>query len=189
MPCRLPWSQPNAAPAAQIVHERCDAACASTIGAGRALLHAHRTAPADDPSKPVWAECGARLGSPLPRLHRDWAHPCHGCTGTGLHALGSLLTEWARARRHACAKPAGVCVSARTVTRVGLRARIRCGAWDGLRGYRLGPTISRGGPVPLCTDSLARRMSLHDTAGPADRAANAGDNARGCFRTSVWLQT
>ena len=24
------------------------------------------------------------LGSPLPLLHRDWAHPCHICTGTGL---------------------------------------------------------------------------------------------------------
>ena len=24
------------------------------------------------------------LGSPLPHLHRDWAHPCHVCTGTGL---------------------------------------------------------------------------------------------------------
>jgi hypothetical protein len=23
------------------------------------------------------------LGSPLPHLHRDWAHPCHICTGTG----------------------------------------------------------------------------------------------------------
>ncbi len=24
------------------------------------------------------------LGSPLPHLHRDWARPCHICTGTGL---------------------------------------------------------------------------------------------------------
>ena len=23
------------------------------------------------------------LGSPLPHLHRKWAHPCHICTGTG----------------------------------------------------------------------------------------------------------
>ena len=28
--------------------------------------------------------CGLALGSPLPHLHRDWAHPCHICTtGTG----------------------------------------------------------------------------------------------------------
>ena len=26
------------------------------------------------------------LGAPLPHLHRDWAHPCHSCTGTGLAA-------------------------------------------------------------------------------------------------------
>jgi hypothetical protein len=24
------------------------------------------------------------LGSPQPLMHRDWAHPCHICTGTGL---------------------------------------------------------------------------------------------------------
>jgi hypothetical protein len=29
------------------------------------------------------------LGSPLPHLHRDWAHPCHICAGTGLTAATS----------------------------------------------------------------------------------------------------
>jgi hypothetical protein len=29
------------------------------------------------------------LGSPLPHLHRDWAHPCHICPGTGLAAATS----------------------------------------------------------------------------------------------------
>ena len=29
------------------------------------------------------------LGSPLPRLRRDWAHPCHACAGTGLAAATS----------------------------------------------------------------------------------------------------
>ena len=31
-------------------------------------------------------ETGAlpELGSPLPHLHRDWARPCHICTGNGL---------------------------------------------------------------------------------------------------------
>ena len=28
------------------------------------------------------------LGSPLPHLHRDWARPCHICTGTGTSAQG-----------------------------------------------------------------------------------------------------
>ncbi len=46
-----------------------------------------------------------RLGSPLPHLRRDWAHPCHICAGTGLTpatsapGLGSPLShphrEWA----------------------------------------------------------------------------------------------
>ena len=46
------------------------------------------------------------LGSPLPQLHRDWAHPCHICAGTGLApmtsapGLGSplrhLRRDWSR---------------------------------------------------------------------------------------------
>ena len=35
------------------------------------------------------------LGSPLPHLRRDWAHPCHICAGTGLaptpHCTGTQL--------------------------------------------------------------------------------------------------
>ena len=35
-----------------------------------------------------------RLGSPLPHLRRDWAHPCHTCAGTGLTpAPGPIDTE------------------------------------------------------------------------------------------------
>jgi hypothetical protein len=33
------------------------------------------------------------LGSPLPRLHRDWAHPCHVCTGTGLTHCRGLVSR------------------------------------------------------------------------------------------------
>ena len=33
----------------------------------------------------------ARLGSPLPRLHREWAHPCRICTETGLTPATSAL--------------------------------------------------------------------------------------------------
>ncbi len=59
-------------------------------------------------STPV-SSCGGRQrvsGSPLPHLHRDWARPCHICTGTGLTpatsapGLGSPLPhlhrDWAR---------------------------------------------------------------------------------------------
>ena len=31
---------------------------------------------------PQSASSAPGLGSPLPHLHRDWAHPCHICTGT-----------------------------------------------------------------------------------------------------------
>jgi hypothetical protein len=51
------------------------------------------------------AASAARLGSPRPHLHRDWAHPAHICTGTGLtpptseRGLGSppphLHWDWA----------------------------------------------------------------------------------------------
>jgi hypothetical protein len=53
------------------------------------------------------------LGSPLSHLRRDWAHPCHICTGTGLApatsalGLGSPLPhlhwDWAHPR-HICAR-------------------------------------------------------------------------------------
>ena len=33
------------------------------------------------------------LGSPLPYLHRDWAHPCHICTGTGAHLRTVLCAD------------------------------------------------------------------------------------------------
>ena len=33
------------------------------------------------------------LGSPLPQLHRDWAHPRHICTGTGLGAALSYRNK------------------------------------------------------------------------------------------------
>jgi hypothetical protein len=34
-------------------------------------------------------------GSPHPHLRRDWAHPCHICSGTGL-APAHLQRDWAR---------------------------------------------------------------------------------------------
>jgi hypothetical protein len=34
------------------------------------------------------------LGSSLPHLRRDWAHPCHICTGTGPTAASSELGLW-----------------------------------------------------------------------------------------------
>jgi hypothetical protein len=42
------------------------------------------------------------LGSPRPRLHRDWAHPCHICTGTRLPGLGSPRPRLHRDWAHPC---------------------------------------------------------------------------------------
>ena len=36
------------------------------------------------------------LGSPLPHLHRDWAHPCHICARTGLTACAECPTRSGR---------------------------------------------------------------------------------------------
>jgi hypothetical protein len=33
---------------------------------------------------PATATSAPGMGSPLPRLHQDWAHPCHICAATGL---------------------------------------------------------------------------------------------------------
>jgi hypothetical protein len=34
-------------------------------------------------------------GASLPHLHRDWAHPCYVCTGTGLTPPAHLHGDWA----------------------------------------------------------------------------------------------
>ena len=53
------------------------------------------------------------MGSPLPHLHRDWARPCHICTGTGLAPAtsapepGSPLQHLHRDGAHAHAERAG----------------------------------------------------------------------------------
>ena len=53
------------------------------VGAGSAVLNLH--------------------GSPLPHLHRGWAHPCQVCTGTGLSPPKSTATGLA-AGCHICTR-------------------------------------------------------------------------------------
>ena len=55
------------------------AACGICTGTKLALA---TSAPQQPGAAPATSASG--LGSPLPHLHRDWAHPCHICTGTGL---------------------------------------------------------------------------------------------------------
>jgi hypothetical protein len=89
-------------------HSICRAACSNAIGSERDCpsspcgpLAAVRTGLNPPTSAP-------RLGSPLPHLHRDWAHPGHIRTGTGLTPptsaprLGSPLPHLHRDWAHHC---------------------------------------------------------------------------------------
>ena len=45
-----------------------------------------------EPSRPpAPATSAPGLGSPVPHLHRDWAHPCHICVGTGRRRARRLI--------------------------------------------------------------------------------------------------
>jgi hypothetical protein len=50
-------------------------------------------------------------GSPQPHLHRDWAHPCHICTGTGLTPATSTtgLCPPLPLLLRDCARPVDIC--------------------------------------------------------------------------------
>ena len=55
------------------------------------------------------------LGSPLPHLHRDWAHPCHICTGAGLTPATSapgLGSHWPHLHQD-WAHPGHICTGTR----------------------------------------------------------------------------
>ena len=45
-----------------------------------------RSTPAGAASRPTPTTSAPGLGSPLPHLRQDWAHPCHICAGTGAHS-------------------------------------------------------------------------------------------------------
>ncbi len=65
------------------------------VATGLSVVHAHKARPPHRVFTCTWqcafagtgptpATSAPGLGSPLPRLHLDWAHPCHICTGNGL---------------------------------------------------------------------------------------------------------
>ncbi len=75
-----PQIQCATAAAAASLPGRCAASAVPHLRRDFALTRCHTSAgtgftPATSPRG---------LGSPLPHLHRDWAHPCHICTRTGL---------------------------------------------------------------------------------------------------------
>ena len=94
------------------------------------------------------------LGSPLPRLSRDWAHPCHVCAGTGCrtpNAVSHAACHWcecrAVARLHggSCAAcPRRTCMAAlvhrvshASMCRAARAVRGRAGGRRGVRAARL----------------------------------------------------
>ncbi len=128
------------------------------------------------------------LGSPLPHLRRDWAHPCHICTGTGLAPATSaprlgaplphLRRDWARPC-HICA---GTGLAAAAANRLAQEARVlhRMGegplrrALPGLCALSLTCILHRRNPAPrhICTWT---RLSLpHSAPGPgaSDRSGH-----------------
>jgi hypothetical protein len=101
---RAAWSQPHVWPARQ---RRVCVASAWTLDlAPKQWLHCPRL----PQSRHISAQTPRRINwSPVPHLRRDWAHPCHICTGTGpTHATSApgpgsprahLHRNWARACR------------------------------------------------------------------------------------------
>jgi hypothetical protein len=56
----------------------------ATVGTRRALACPHSTVGTQAAAAEHPPTSAPGLGSPLPHLYRDWARPCHICTGTGL---------------------------------------------------------------------------------------------------------
>jgi hypothetical protein len=112
------------------------------------------------------------LGSPLPHLHRDWAHPCHICAGTGLTpahicaGIGPTLAHIrAGTRRESARSECG-----RTVAhgRPVLAGRFRARA----RPHARRPHATLGLPgreLRACTTSIAHALSIRPVQGRCAR--------------------
>ena len=84
-------------PCAPIVFER-ELKCKDSTGQAMPEFLCSAARP-DTQITDQYARPAPRLRAPRPHLHRDWAHPCHICTGTGLappHGCARALL----ARRH-----------------------------------------------------------------------------------------
>ena len=71
--------------------------------------HPDRHARGDPGLGPPLPTSAPGLGSPLPHLHRDWARPCHICTGTGLASATSAWGLGSPLQRLHCAGPCHIC--------------------------------------------------------------------------------
>ena len=128
----------------------------------RARARARARSPMDHfghagPTRAVAAtRSGPELGLPLPHLRRDWAHPCHICTGSGPAGMG---------RAAAGAVGPGGC--RRTRPSSSRRWKRSCGARR--RSSRRSPSRQAAAPRPPMKPSL-----------PAARLPALADECRAC---------
>jgi hypothetical protein len=101
------------------------------------------------------------LGSPLPRLHRDWAHPCHFCAGTGCltpNAISHGACHWCACRAVARLHGGGCAACPRRTCMAALVHRLsHASCAEQLALYEGAPAV-------------AEAYALHDW--PAERAAH-----------------
>jgi hypothetical protein len=78
--------------------------------------------------RPSFRPSASGLGSPLPHLHRDWAHPCHICSGIGDACSASALHSALRHRdwAHPCHICTGTGLTPATSAQAQLKADAVC---------------------------------------------------------------
>ena len=119
------------------------------------------------------------LGSPLPRLHRDWAHPCHICIGTGLtpatsaSGRGSPLPNLRQDGAHPSRTAPGPGRGAVRAAAAGWRSRssTRSGGKSATRWKSSGPRRRCGSPEPSWQSTTTSAKSRIPSAAPAPPAS------------------
>jgi len=95
--------------------------------------------------------CTPGLGSPLPHLHRDWARPCHICTGTGL------------APCHICTGTAPGRGSPHATSAPGRGSPLPHLQWDGAHPYHSAARPSACSARPFSSESIRYVVQFGDT--------------------------
>ena len=145
---------------------------------------------------PTRATSAPGLGAPVPHLHRDWAHPCHICTGTWLaHAtsapgLGPTLPHLHR--DWATSAPATGVTPATSAPGLAHRCHICTGTWPARS--TVSPRLSEAADLV----GFARRQPDAASAGASDHGGDAPGarqrdvvqlvRARACARL-VWVRS
>ena len=107
------------------------------------------------------------LRSPPPHLHRDWAHPCHSCTGTGLTPATS-----AQCTHRSLSQPCHICLDnwfAAAPSRIGTGLAAATSA-PGLGLAAATSAPGPGSPLPRLRRDRARRCHVCAGTGLASRS-------------------